>query len=195
MEEIWKDVVGYEGFYEVSNFGSIRRLAIKHRRYCARKHEDPKTLTQWKVNHYPTVSLNNGVKKQLLSVHRIVATAFIPNPNKLPEVNHKDETRDNNHVGNLEWCTRKYNINYGTCIARSVAHKDFKDIAIKSAMTQTHGPVDQYTLDGKHVKTWISTNEPKRLLGYNQGHIWECCNGKRKQAHGYIWQSTPKTIS
>ena len=196
MKEIWKDVVGYEGYYEVSNQGRVRRLYRQRWKACVPKtHEKEKELAQWKVNRYPTVVLKKNGDKKFMSVHRLVAMAFLTNPKNLPEVNHKDETRDNNRVENLEWCTRKYNINYGTCIQRSVSHHNFADIAIKTAMTQTHGAVGQYDFDGNLVKTWISTNEPKRELGYNQGHIWECCKGKRRQAHGFIWKHIEHSIA
>ena len=95
MEEIWKDVVGYEGLYEVSNFGNVRSLF----RY--------KKQLRWDVanNRYATVQLfKNKIGKRLL-VHRLVAEAFLPNPRNLPVVNHKDENKLNNNVDNLEWCT------------------------------------------------------------------------------------------
>ena len=112
MQEIWKDVVGYEQFYQVSNKGRIRR---KKDNFVYK----PRTFT----NGYKSVLLykdgkwsRTGGKSEL--VHRLVALAFIPNPNNYPQVNHKDENKSNNFVDNLEWCTRKYNNNYGTAKAR-----------------------------------------------------------------------------
>lgn len=191
--EIWKEVVGYEGLYEVSNYGRVKRLARKENvRFLRREHKEEAILKNCIGNQYYIVGLRKNGKKKTPLVHRLIAQAFIPNPYNLPEVNHKDENKLNNHLDNLEWCTREYNINYGTCIERSVKHHDMKSVALKSALTQTKGEVIQKTRGGKFVKSWISTNEPKRINGYKQGHIYECCAGKRKTAHGYIWEWSPE---
>lgn len=106
MKEIWKDIFEFIG-YQVSNFGRIRSLKTY------------KILKQYnRGNGYMFVRLFHHGKHFNLYVHRLVAKAFIPNPNKLPCVNHKDENRSNNEVNNLELCDRKYNINYGTAIQR-----------------------------------------------------------------------------
>lgn len=99
VKEIWKDVVGYEGIYKISNYGRIKK--------------GNKIFKTEKYKNYFIVKLTkNGVRKRT-GVHRLVAQAFIPNPNNLPEINHKDENPSNNCVDNLEWCDRKYNMNYG----------------------------------------------------------------------------------
>lgn len=106
--------------------------------------------------------------------HIVIARVFIPNPDNLPQVNHKDENPLNNCVDNLEWCTAEYNINYGTRNKR-VAEKLSKKIA-------------QYTLDGRLVKIWDSMMDIERELGYAAGHICRCCKGQRKTAYGFIWK-------
>ena len=115
IEEIWRDVVGFEGVYQVSNTGIVRRIYPNK----------TKTLKQCKAGgrtnkEYLYVNMSAKGKYRSSSVHRLVAEAFIPNPEGLPQVNHKDEDKFNNCVDNLEWCTASYNNRYGTKIARGV---------------------------------------------------------------------------
>lgn len=115
IEEVWRDVVGFEGIYQVSNTGIVRRI------YPNRT----KTLKQCKAGgrtnkEYLYVNMSANGKYRSSSVHRLVAEAFIPNPERLPQVNHKDEDKFNNCADNLEWCTASYNNRYGTKISRGV---------------------------------------------------------------------------
>ena len=116
IEEIWRPVVGYEGLYEVSSYGRVRSLdryvEYSNGRICLHK---GKVLSPVKSNlGYLLVSLYLNKNMKIITVHKLVAQAFIENPDNLPEINHKDEDKTNNSVDNLEWCTRKYNINYGS---------------------------------------------------------------------------------
>lgn len=159
MIEEWRDIKGYECVYQVSNLGNVRRLV------GFRCRNERILKPRKKAKGYLMVHLcDNGIRKDV-SVHRLVAEAFIPNPNNLPEVNHIDEDKTNNRVSNLEWCTRQYNVEYSNAIT-----------------------VNQYTLSGEFVKEWVSTNSIERELGYNHGYISKCCTGKRNLAYGFIWR-------
>ena len=114
MEEIYKDIEGYEGLYQVSNLGNVKSLHFKNPKNCSEK---VLKTTNNKYN-YPTIGLYKDKKCKRFLVHRLVAKAFIPNPNNYPQINHKDETTDNNCVDNLEWCTQEYNLKYGTRMER-----------------------------------------------------------------------------
>ena len=116
MIEEWRPIVGYEGLYEVSNTGQVRSLDMylkcKGKSYRLQK---GKVLSPVKnKDGYLLVNLHCNGKIQHKTIHRLAAQAFIPNPDNLPEVNHKDEDKTNNSVDNLEWCDRSYNNNYGT---------------------------------------------------------------------------------
>lgn len=116
MQEVWKDVAGYEGLYQVSNLG---RVASLERITSKGVHVPYKLLSQSNdKDGYKKVGLYKDGKVEVGRVHRLVATAFIPNPYNYPVINHKDENKQNNVVDNLEWCTVKYNANYGTAIQR-----------------------------------------------------------------------------
>lgn len=134
--------------------------------------------------------------KQVRS-HRFVAECFLPNPNNLPEINHKNEIKTDNRVENLEWCTTKYNINYGTHNKRSGERRkkywESEENRIKMSEKQKNHPktskkVIQYTKDGEFVKEWASLKEIQRVLGFDIGNISSCCNGRYKQAYNFIWR-------
>ena len=179
-KEIWKDILGYEGLYQVSNFGRVRSLdRIVKEKNGKNKFLKGKILKYILVyGGYMVVRLSkNGILKNYY-VHRLVAQAFLDNPDNLPCVNHKDENPQNNVVSNLEWCDAKYNLNYGTRNKR---------ISEKMTNGKLSKPVLQYTLDGELVKKWSSTHECGRN-GYNRGNVSACCLGYLKFYKGYIWR-------
>lgn len=130
MEEIWKDILGYEGMYQVSNTGQVRSLdreISQLNRWGSYSHKTLKgriLSSSSDDDGYTTVALSKGGQTKYCLVHRLVAQAFLPNPDNLPQVNHKDEHPCNNNVNNLEWCTSEYNMTYGTRLQRiSAANK------------------------------------------------------------------------
>lgn len=129
---MWKDVVGYEGLYTVNEFGDVKSTPRNGTK------NGGKILNKC-INSYGYVTANLTVKGKCkrVAVHRVVAEAFIPNPLNLPCVNHKDENKQNNHVENLEWCTYKYNSNYGTGIERRISNSKYvyKQIMVENLQT------------------------------------------------------------
>lgn len=105
MKEVWKDIKGYEGLYQVSNLGNIKSLRTNKNLYYTKSGRN---------KDYLRVLLVKNKKRKMFAIHRIVAEHFISNPNNYPCVNHKDECKSNNVWTNLEWCSEKYNANYGT---------------------------------------------------------------------------------
>jgi len=181
-EEIWKPIKGYEGLYEVSSWGRVRSLDrwVNKKNGLKSFHKGRIRKLNNLKNGYLVAHLVKKCKPEPYYVHRLVAQAFIENPDNLPIINHKDEVKTNNHVENLEWCTHSYNINYGTA----------KERQRENAGKKTSKKVYQYTMDGELIKVWKSASEVQRQLGFG-GHISSCCRGKKKTGYGYIWSYTP----
>ena len=164
MKEIWKDIKDYEGHYQVSNLSRVKSIKFGKERIL-------KPVTD--RHGYLIVGLWKNNKQKTYKVHRLVAEAFLPNPDNLPQVNHKDENPLNNNVNNLEWCNSKYNNTYGTRIER-----------ISKRRSKT---VLQYDLEGNFIREWESTAECGRN-GFNQAHVAACCQGKLKKHKDSIWR-------
>lgn len=175
--EIWKSIEGYEGLYEVSNLGRVRSLDKIDS--LGRLHRGKIKNTQ--VNFgYCVVMLFNKKRYKNFRIHRLVAKAFIPNPDNLPCVNHKDEDKTNNCVDNLEWCDHLYNNNYGT--------KKERISLINTNNPKISKKINQYSLDGFFIKQWPSMMDIERSLGYESIHISQVSRHLRKSAYGYIWK-------
>lgn len=160
-EEIWKPIQGFEGLYAVSSKGRVMNLKSGK---VMKNNINP--------NGYAFVALYKGdnTKPKAVTVHKLVATAFIENTDNLPEVNHIDENKINNDVTNLEWVSASQN-------QRHSAHT-------KSCR------INQLTLDGEFIRTWESSEQIKRELGFNQGNIIQCCKRNKNYSHvgGFKWQ-------
>jgi hypothetical protein len=172
--EIYKDIAGYENLYQVSNMGNIKSLGNGNSNNSNNSKEKTLKLSKNR-DGYLKVDLCKEGKVKTYQVHRLVAEAFIENPNNLPQVNHRDEDKTNNASGNLEWCTPKQNINYGSHNQRSAASRINHPKRSKQVLCLETG------------KIYPSTMEVQRQLGFAQGYISMCCNGRCKQAYGFHW--------
>lgn len=184
--EIWKslDFLGYSE-YEISNFGRVKSL-----NYLRTKREEILKFGKAK-NGYLQVLLCENKKQKCYKVHKLVALAFISNPENLPCINHKDENKENNHVSNLEFCTHKYNNNYGTRKERiSEGNKGKKrtEESKQKIGDASKKPILQYTLDNVFIKEFDSATTADKDLKINQSSITKCCKGKLKTSGGYIWK-------
>lgn len=162
MEE-WRDIKGYEGLYQVSNLGRIKSLNYRssNREEILKLHNNKKG--------YKQIRLSKEKTRKSYLVHRLVAQEFIPNPYNLPEINHKDECKYNNVVENLEWCTSKYNANYGTKIKRASNNnsgaKNYKSRKIKCVTTG---------------EVFDTMTEASKKYNVQTAHLTDCCKGRRK---------------
>lgn len=166
MKEEYRDIEGYEGLYEVSNLGNVNSLNY----YRSGKEKKLKPIKD--NNGYLYVCLCKEREHIKYGIHRLVAEAFISNPDNLPQVNHKDEDKTNNKVDNLEWCTAKYNSNYGSRTERSTIAKFKQVLCVETGVV------------------YPSIMEAERELGIvrAQSNISSVCRGKRKTAYGFHWK-------
>lgn len=158
MNEIFKDIPGYEGLYQVSNLGNVKSLNYKGTR-------KEKILIPFKDNEesYLRINLYKNGSRKTKCVHCLVAETFLVNPDNLPEVNHKDENKQNNSIDNLEYCSRNYNIRYSKA-KRVGCFKDGILLKVYDAMIDVMND------------------------GHYNGAVSSCCNGKNKKHHGLIWK-------
>lgn len=176
MEEQWKDIIGYEELYQISNLGRVKSLNYNHtgKEQILKLHKDK--------GGYLRVDLCKDGKVKNCLIHRLVGNAFIPNDDIFKtQINHKDENKENNNVNNLEYCDMSYNNNYGTHQERCAkARLNHPKLSKK---------VNQYSKDGKtFIQSFQSAMEIQRQLGFANTHISDCCIGKRKSAYGFRWK-------
>lgn len=176
----WINVEGWEGFYQVSNSGMVKSLP---RKYAGTKER----LLKLNINKdgYCYVIFAKGRVRKHYLVHRLVANAFLDNPNNLPHINHKNEDKTDNRVENLEWCDAFYNTHYGTAISRRAAKQINRKDCSKA--------VNQYSITGEFIKKYESASEAERETGVRKTNISRCCRGLVKTAGTrnntkYIWR-------
>ena len=172
--EIWKDIKDYEGLYQVSNMGrvkSLERTVWNGRGYRI----IPEKILKGLDNGYGYlfVILCKEGKDKNCRINRLVAQAFLPNPDNLPIINHKDEDKYNNHMDNLEWCSHSYNNTYND--------------RAKKAGKKLSKPVFSVDKESGLIMWWSSAREAERCTGINSSNIIKCCKGKMKSCGNHYW--------
>lgn len=178
-QEIWRPVKNYEGLYEVSNFGRVRscdRMIFKSNGVVQNRNSKIRKQVPTRTG-YLQVNLSKNNIQKMVTVHKLVAQAFLPNPKGYSEINHKNEDKSDNRSINLEWCSRAYNNSYGTRISRIVAKN--KNGALSK-------PIFQVTFSGKIVNFWPSAKEAGRH-GFDFSKVAMCARGERSQHKGFKW--------
>lgn len=191
MEEIWKDIIiekkgtvyDYTGLYQVSNLGKVRN---------SRTGRILKPATNGAG--YQDVGLYKDKKEKKFLIHRLVATAFIPNPDNLPVVNHRDENQLNNHVDNLEWCTQKENVNYGTSRKRASEAQKGRTFTDEHKQKLKNNHADRTGDKNPNARKVICLETKQVFACIKEAKLWlgkkgisGCCRGIRKTAGGYHW--------
>jgi hypothetical protein len=163
--EIWVAIDGYEDLYSISNFGRVMS-----------RHWNKTRIIRPRENNrgYLLVNLCKNGELKTFKVHVLVAKHFLPNPHGLTEINHKDEDKTNNRLDNLEWCTRSYNVNYGTRVARQ------RERVIKAVV--------QFSKNGDMIAVYDSMSNARRSVGVSVQHIAACCKRKVPTAGGFMWK-------
>jgi hypothetical protein len=182
--EIWKDVVGYEGYYKVSNYGNIKSVTrtIKQKNGRLRTWEEKKMKWFLDDSGYPRIALAKHSRYKKHKVHRLVAEAFIPNPNNYPQVNHIDSNRENFNVDNLEWCTAKQNVDH--CKKSGRRHKQKTGFENKLSR-----PVVAINISTGERTVFGSQKLASEILGLHQTHVNGCVTGRCLSTGGYKFES------
>ena len=180
--EIWKDIENYEGKYQVSDLGRVRSLERDIYYQNGTIHHLKEKMLVQRIDKYGYMRVNlylNGKIKTILT-HRLVAEAFIPNPENKPQINHRDEVKTNNVVENLEWCSAQENVNYGTRTARAVQNHKYPKLG--------NHPKAKAIFCEELNKEFDCITSAGKELGVNRVSISQACTGKLKTAGGFHWK-------
>ena len=193
IQEIWKNIKGYEKLYQISNYGRIKskekyvKTGIKNSVKVKRKEKILKN--QINKNGYNYIFLSNEGKKKHMLIHRLVAEAFIPNPENKPQVNHIDGNKSNNYVDNLEWCTASENeIHAYKFLNKRKNNGNKGKLGKENAKAKIVLQINKYT--NKILNKYYGISEAERVTGISNQQISKCCL-KRKgyyTAGGYVWR-------
>lgn len=191
MDEIWKDIEGYEGLYQVSNLGRVKSLS--HYEYSDRfkngRFRKGRLLKPFKVGaNYLAVGLGRGNKAY---IHRLVAVAFIPNPQNKEEIDHINCDITDNTAANLKWVTRKENLNNPITKKRNSASRKgwYQPMGKDNSRSRA---ILQFSLKGEFIKEWANQYEIKRILGYASANIHRCCSDNKGTSYGFVWRFKDK---
>lgn len=180
-KEIWKDIKGYEGLYQVSNLGRVKSLNYK------RQGIEKNLKTNFNKQGYLYVDLYKCQKTKKFRIHQLVANAFIPKLERLTQINHKNGIKTDNRVCNLEWVTPSENVKHAYKHGlRNISEKQKQRFSNLGKASRKK--VLQYDLQGNFIKEWDSMKEAEKRLNIWYTNISNCCRGIYKTAGGYVWK-------
>lgn len=192
--EVWKDINGYEGIYQISNMGRVRSLRrikkgweTNNRGFCTSSKIIEERILKQHFNKYLYARLFNDSKYKSHGVHRLVGQHFIPNPENKPEINHKWGIKTDNRATELEWSTPKQNMQHAVSIGLHKTH------SLKGSENKCSKPVEKIDMNGKLIKTFVSATEAAASVGVCCSAIAACCTGRYKLIKGFKWIYKIKT--
>lgn len=180
----WKNIADYDGLYQVSSDGQVKRMpGTKFNKLTGRYNRSEQILSNCPNSQgYIGVGLSNGNVRKSFKVHRLVAEAFIPNPQNLPEVNHKNCVKSDNRVENLEWVSRSQNIQHA--FDNGLNRPNKVNLGKPPGEHTSARAIQEIDIDGNVIKEFTSIVEATTLYGLPQGEVSRVCSGKHKSVHG-----------